>query len=202
MREPPDHETLPALHARLLSGERSASEVVTRLLLAKLIAEVTRSYTRVDEQLIADGVIDALLDYCERPQQFDATHGISLDRFLVTTARQNVDNLLRSEHRRKARERKAGSKKCEADVAFDPVAGNIRREEQDLIERQRMAMNEALTSETDREVLRLWWDGVKGTGEFAHVLGLEHLTSDEQRKCVKRHKDRILRFLRRKGLLS
>lgn len=200
--DPPDRDTLLSLHARLRSGDRLASEALMRLLLARLVADVARGSSRVDEQLIADGVTDALLDYAERPGQFDAGRGVPLDRFLAAAARRNVANLLRGERRRKARERKVGLRKREADVAQDPAAGNTRQEDLEAIERRRAAMDEALTSPEDREVLGLILDGVKETAAFARILGLAHLPADEQRREVRRHKDRITRFLRRKGLLS
>ena len=63
-------------------------------------------------------------------------------------------------------------------------------------------MDQALPNSADREVLTLILEGVKDTPSFARVLGLGHLPSDQQRRAVRRHKDRITRFLRRKGLLS
>src|SRR5581483_115875 len=109
--------------------DRLASEKLSRLLLPPLVEEIGRRFPRKDEQIIADGVINALLDYCGDPQQFRPDKGVPLDRYLATAAWRNVDNLLTGERRRKARERKVGSKKREADVALDPVARNIRQEE-------------------------------------------------------------------------
>src|SRR5581483_5201551 len=106
MRDPPDRDTLLSLHARLLSGDRLASEALMCLLLPHLVTAVARGFHRVDVQLVADGVTDALLDDSERPDQFDAGREVPLDRFLAAAAQRNVANLLRSEHRRKARERK------------------------------------------------------------------------------------------------
>jgi hypothetical protein len=112
-----------------------------------------------------------------------------------------VDNLLTGEHRRKRRERKVGSKKREADVAFDPVARNIRQEELRQLEEKKAAMFAALDDPKDKEILRLKLDGVRDTARFARVLKITHLPIDRQREEVRRHKDRIIRFLRRKGLL-
>lgn len=202
MRDPPDRDALLALHARLLSGDRVASEALARCLLPHLIADVGRAFPRADEQLVADGVTDALLDYAERPAQVDTGRGVPLDRFLAVASRRNVDNLLRGERRRKAREREVGSRKREADVAQDPAAGNTRQEDLEAIAARRAAMDAALASSTDREVLGLILDGVKDTAKFARVMRLSHLPPPEQRKAVRRHKDRITRFLRRKGLMS
>src|SRR3954470_16890780 len=104
MRDPPDRDALRVLHEQFLRGNRLASEELFRLLLPYLLENVGRRYCRVDEQLVGDGVTDAIMDYCVRPQTFDSAKGAPLDRFLALAARRNVDNLLRGESRRKKRE--------------------------------------------------------------------------------------------------
>lgn len=202
MRDPPDRGTFQALHDRLRSGDRLASEELARLLLCPLTEEMVRRFRRVDEQLAHDGVIDAILDYCTYPQQFDPQRDVPLDRFLATAAWRNVDNLLRGERRRKQRERKVGSEKREADVALDPAAGNIRREEQQRLDEGQAAMFAALDDPKDKEILALRLQGVRDTASFARILEITHLPIQRQREEVKCHKDRIAHFLRRKGLWS
>ena len=94
-----------------------------------------------------------------------------------------------------------GGKKRQQDVALDPVAGNIRREELRELEARKKAIFDALENPKDREIMALRLDGVRDTAAFARVLGITHLKELEQREQVRRHKDRINRFLRRKGLL-
>jgi len=201
MNDPPDRNVLDALHQRLLLGDRLASEELSRLLLTRLIEEVGRRFPTTDNQIVSDGVIDAVLDYCGDPEQFNADRGVPLDRFLATAAWRNVDNLVIGERRRKQRERKVGSKKREADVALDPPARKIRQEEEDELNRRCAAMFDALTDPKDKEILRLKLEGVRDTAAFAKVLKITHLPVAKQQEEVKRHKDRIIRFLRRKGLL-
>jgi RNA polymerase sigma-70 factor (ECF subfamily) len=201
MRDPPDCERLQALHARLLRGDRVASEELSRIMLPSLVAEVGRKFPRTDDQVVADGVIDAVLDYCARPQQFNETRRVPLDRFLAAAAWRNVDNLVRGERRRKHREREVGRTKREADVAFDPVARNIRQEELRQLAAQTGAMFDALDDPKDKQIMALRLQGIRATSDFARVLDITHLPLAQQRKQVKRNKDRITRFLRRKGLL-
>ena len=87
-----DSAQLLELHRRLLTGDRTASEEVVRLLHAPLTQEISAQFRHTDQHIIWDGVIDAMLDYCARPQQFDAERGISLKRFLRLAARRNVVN--------------------------------------------------------------------------------------------------------------
>ncbi|MCI0457637.1 MAG: hypothetical protein L0Z62_11755 [Gemmataceae bacterium] len=201
MPDPPEQDTFQTLHERLLRGDRLASEELVRLMLPALQEEIVRRFPRVDEQLVSDGVIDALLDYCASPQQFDATQDVPLDRFLATAAWRNVDNLRIGERRRKERERKAGSKKREADVALDPAARNIRREEREQCEERQAAILAALDDPKDKEIMTLRLEGVRDTAPYARILNITDLPVERQREEVKRHKDRITRFLRRKELL-
>jgi RNA polymerase sigma-70 factor (ECF subfamily) len=201
MPDPPAPDTLQRLHERLLEGDRLASEELSRLLLVSLVEEVHGRLRTTDEQLITDGVVDAVLDYCARPAQFDPARDVPLDRFLANAGWRNVQNLLTAETRRKQRERKVGSKKREADVALDPVARNIRQEELQELNEKEAAMVAALDNPKDKEILKLKLDGVRDTASFARVLGITHLPVARQQEEVKRHKDRIIRFLRRKGLL-
>jgi RNA polymerase sigma-70 factor (ECF subfamily) len=163
--------------------------------------EIGRRFPGTDEHLVSDGIIDAILDYCVHPEQFDGSKDVPLDRFLATAAWRNVDNLLTGERRRKRRERMVGSEKREADVALDPVARNIRQEELRQLDEKQADMLAALDDPKDKEILALRLKGIRATAPYACVLGITHLPLKQQREEVKRHKDRITRFLRRKGLL-
>jgi RNA polymerase sigma-70 factor, ECF subfamily len=200
MSDPPTH-AFQALHERLRRGDRLASEEASRLLLVPLQEEMARRFPRADEQLLSDGVIEALLDYCASPDQFGPGNGVPLDRFLAAAAWRNVSNLLVGEGRRKRREKKAGSKNREADVALDPAARNIRREEQERADEQQAALLAVLDDPRDKEVLLLWLQGVRETAAYVRALNIGDLPLEEQRAQVKRRKDRVLRRLRRKGLL-
>jgi RNA polymerase sigma-70 factor, ECF subfamily len=202
MHDPPDQDSLLILHERLLRGDRLASEELARLVLPPLEEGIARRFPRADEQLTSDGVIDAVLDYCASPQQFDAGKNVPLDRFLATAAWRNVDNLLIGERRRRQREKKAGGGKHEADVALDPAARNIHREEEEQCAVRRDAILAALDDPKDKEIMALRLDGVRDTAAYARILSITDLPIQRQREEVKRHKDRITRFLRRKGLLS
>jgi RNA polymerase sigma-70 factor (ECF subfamily) len=201
MRDPPDREVLHALHERLLQGDRVASEELLRILLPLLLSEIARRFPKTDEQLVADGVTDALLDYSASPQEFDAGKDIPLDRFLATAAWRNVANLVEGERRRKRRERKVGGEQREAHVALDPLARNIWQEELQQFGEKQEAMLQALGDPKDKEIWTLRLQGVRDTTAFGRLLGITHLPLQRQREEVKRHKDRIARFLRRKGLL-
>lgn len=187
------------LHRRLLIGDRIASEEIVTLLLASLTQEVAAQFRHTDQHIIWDGIIDAMLDYCARPQQFDAERGISLKRFLRLAARRNVMNTLRREQRRKAREEAVGHAWAASSVELDPAAGNLlQKEESAQRQRQQAALTNALQNPNDQQLLALRVQGVRHTEAFAEILGITHLPIETQRREVKRGKDRIDKMLRRR----
>jgi RNA polymerase sigma-70 factor (ECF subfamily) len=186
------------LHTRLLAGDRTASEEVASLLLGPLTQEVSTQFPHVDREYIWDGVVDALLDYCAQPRQFDKGRGVPLDGFLRLAARRNVANMLRSHKRRKAREEKVGQGPTEMSVEFDSVVGNIvQREENTEIQQRQNAVMNILHNPRDRQLLALRLQGERRTEKFAEILGIGALPIEAQRREVKRTKDRIDKILRR-----
>jgi RNA polymerase sigma-70 factor (ECF subfamily) len=194
-----DSAQLLELHRRLLTGDRIASEEVVTLLLASLTQEVSAQFRQIDQHIIWDGVIDAMLDYCARPQQFDAERGVSLKRFLRLAARRNVMNILRGAQRRKVREEAAGHAWAASSVELDPAVGNLlQKEESTQRQRQQTALTNALQNPNDQQLLALRLQGVRRTEAFAEILGITHLPIETQRREVKRAKDRIDKMLRRR----
>jgi RNA polymerase sigma-70 factor (ECF subfamily) len=184
------------MHCKLCEGNPKIAKEFQEALFRFLIDELFRRCPRVDEQIVSD----AIFDHCAKPQQYDADKGVPLDRYLAAAARRNVQDHLRSERRRKHREREVGRKKSEADVALDPVATNSLQEEKELLEEEIWACLEAVENQRDHMILLLRLAGFRETATFARLLQITHLSLEEQRKEVKRHKDRIQRFLTRKGL--
>jgi len=183
----------------LLTGDRTASEEVVRLLCALLTQEVSTQFRQTDQHIIWDGVIDAMLDYCARPQQFDAERSVPLTRFLCLAARRNIMNMLRGERRRKAREEAAGHAWAVSSVELDPTAGNLlQKEESTQRQQQQTALTNALQNPNDQQLLALRLQGVRRTEAFAEILGITHLPIETQRREVKRVKDRIDKILRRR----
>ena len=50
----------------------------------------------------------------------------------------------------------------------------------------------------DQQLVTMMMDGIRDTEEYAKVLGIEHLSSSEQKDVVKNHKDRIKKAIIRK----
>jgi len=195
-----DSAELLEFYRRLMAGDRLAPEAFARRFLPYIVAETARKFARRYSHLANDGAIDAFLDFCEHPERFDPCRKMSLEACLLSAAWCNADNLIVGEQRLKAREQRVSSKKPEISVAFDPAARKIKQEE----DRRRAADAEeilATLNAQDQDFYKLYLQGKRATEVFAKFLQIEHLTVVQQRKEVKRHKDRIRGFLKRKGLL-
>jgi len=191
-------DELLALHQRLITGDRTASEELAARLLEPLCSRVRRDYPRVDEQIIADGVIDAVLEYCAHPERATVTSSSDLPGLLATAAWRNVANALRGERRRVRREERFGRDVAGPHVEHGAALGKlIGEEERTERERRIQRLMELCPDDADRTVLRLRLAGERRTDAFACALGIEHLPPAEQRRAVKRAKDRIDKMIRR-----
>lgn len=190
-----------SLHERLIEGDRTASEEVAVMLLSQLTKEVTHKFPHTDEQIVSDGVVDAILDYCSKPQMFDPNFKVPLDRFLRHAATQNVLNLIQSEKRRKIREGKYGMRQLDDAVELGVEARNILQEEIQARMQGIAKELEVLDNPVDRKIRELVVQGERRTEVFAKVLGIAQLPTEEQRREVKRAKDRIdKKISRHKGV--
>jgi hypothetical protein len=201
MNNPEAATDLLTLHQRLLVGDRVAPIEVLAVAVepvARRAAARCRRYGIVDDQVVHDGVIDALLEYCAHPARFDPLAGAPLEAFLAMAAARNILNGLQAEGRRKRREHIAGRHRAKR-VDLDPGTQNQRVEELAKVRQRWEHLLSSLADPADRHVLELWLQGVRSTTAFAAVLGVASLTPEGQRRAVKRAKDRIRKALQRRG---
>lgn len=186
-----DPDALAGLHTRLLRGDRVASEEIITLLLAPLSGEVGAKFPFTDPHVVCDGVIDALLDFCAKPSAFDPARGVPIQRYLAKAAWRNLANSVRGEKRRKAREQKAMDEPGNKTVELHPRAGNSNQNDCGSQTEKYQDLMKALDSSVDQEILKLRLQGERRTAAFAQILGISHLPASDQRREVKRAKDRI-----------
>jgi hypothetical protein len=161
-----------------------------------LTIELCRSFEGLDQGLVSDGVTDAILEYVANPRSFDDTRGVPLDRFLRKNAWRNIANTVRGEVRRRRREQTAAA--IAPLVELHPAVGNDLQDELARRTAQHQRELAALPGDIEKEMQRLRHGGERRTAEFAKVLGIAHLPTSEQRREVKRAKDRIDKILSRK----
>jgi DNA-directed RNA polymerase specialized sigma24 family protein len=161
---------------------------------------MSRQFPRADEHMLYEAIADALLDYCTRPQHFDEGRRVPLASFLLMACKRNMFNLLRGEARRRAYEEQAAQMSVASTVELDPVVGNLLQQEENAQRHQREGdLMNLLQDPQDRQILALRLQGERRTEAFAAVLGISHLPIEDQRRGVKRAKDRIDKVIRRNG---
>jgi hypothetical protein len=197
----PDHKrdgssvTGVDLHEGVRMGDAGALKVLTMHFLPRLSRQLHHAYRRTPHHILSDATEDALVQYALCPQIFDPTRGLSLERFLYLAAWRNVADTLKIQARQRARE-KTYAQEIIARQTVSPSfeqpsdtvpAHDLTRELLKVVER------------TDRQALRQWLSGETRTGPLAAALEVAHLSAQEQRREVKRFKDRVSKRLARQS---
>ena len=188
------------LHARLLAGDPVASADLCRQHLFPLTQKLKAHFRTTDLDLIHDAVVSALLDYAERPHQYDPSRR-SLAGFLYMVASRDLLNL-RERHRPRLE-----LENLVDDVGFESLTRNMVVSGGDTVfdivadhetsEALMVRAESVATTEEERLVIRLMLVGERATGVYADVLGLLTLTEAEQRTHVNAIKDRLSKRLKR-----
>lgn len=157
----------------------------------------------VDPHLCEQGAEDAILSMIRNPRSYQPDKS-SLDAYLRMSARGDLRNVLEKEQRHRSRRAE-----IETVEHLRPVRNVVQGEGDpatifELEEDARMAVMLGMPTKAsgsftrdDDNVLALMRQGERRTAAYAHILGLAHLSEVEQRREVKRAKDRIKRRLQR-----
>jgi hypothetical protein len=186
------------IHERLLAADVTAPAELAKVLLGPLLQKLTKKFPQLrDLDILYDAVTDALMSYIKRPVQFDPTKR-TLMGFLLMAAEGDLLNALAKEKRRRQKEIPL------EDVELGGAAGNSAVEEGNPEtgpgrERLRQELPRIFGDPKDLVMVELIIAGERGTGAFVEVLKLQHLPVEQQRREVKRHKDRIKKRLERYG---
>jgi hypothetical protein len=213
------YAALFALHERMLAGDPTLLGDVARLVMQPLTAQLRQEFGTVDDQLIADGLADALMEYGKNPSAANATAGPGAMGFLVMRSKSRVVDAMRKGRRRDiaeagyahdlnpSTERARGNvvelrrvpaehdtEDTSASVSVPPpdVEGRLDRE-------ARVAeVLAGAKSDVDRRLLEMMLEGIRDTADYARVLGIETEPVEVQEVIVKRHKDRLLAAAKRR----
>jgi hypothetical protein len=191
------------LHARLSASDPVAPSDLAVAFLDVLAAWVTRTNPRVDLHLCDQAAEDAILSLIKNPRSYNPERG-SLDAYLRMSATGDLRNLLDREKHHRSRLQSLGPVELPGDVRNqvweegDPAVIVELAEElkERAVARQPVMAGGVLTQE-DTRVLTLMQQGERKTAEFALALGISDLPPDQQRREVKRAKDRLKQRLKR-----
>ncbi len=191
-----DREWL-ALHARLVAGDPTASRELVHTGAPRIVSALRRRYGYLPREDLEDSANDALLYLLADPTQYHPERG-SLLNFLTTVALHKLTDRVRKAYRR--REIPVGGiVELEQCAANNPVEspsqlGHAPRCTQEI----EALLAEVLPDARDRRVWEIVCAGRAAISEMAAVLDLGHLPLKEQQMQVKRHRDRVVRRVRRR----
>lgn len=197
-----------ALRARLLRRDPLAPSDLAVAHLEPLVEWLGRAFPRrafpsMDPDLLRIAATDLILDLAETPERYDPDRG-DLPAYLRMAAKGDVLNALKREGRRAGRqvpledvELSGWARNSLVEGPPDPaevVAGATR------IDPETMTTIRGHFDDVEWEVVQLMGERERRTSRFALVLGLADWPEIEQRREVKKVKDRLQKRLRRLGL--
>lgn len=189
------------IHTRLAAGDPVASADLAEQYLDCLANWVVRTNPRVDSHMCEQAAGDALLALIKNPASYNPDK-LSLDAYLRMSASGDVKNLLEREKRHAVRRENleivelfGAGRNAEYDE--DPALIIDREDAEPSIMDTIAPTVEHLFTDEERAVLELLGQDERRTEPYARLLGITDLPVDEQRREVKKVKDRIKRRLQR-----
>lgn len=193
MRNPPSEEER-ALHERAVQRDPVVSADIFLTFMDRIAAILMRRL-RCDEDTARDSTMKVLYDYIERPERYDPDKG-DLFPYLMQAATYRALDQRRSEHAEARRIREFVS-------AVEQGSRTPKEQLEDRVEAgltmRKLLECGYLKDERDQKTLLLILQGVRSTEELAKALGLPAMPTEELRRKVKRHRDRLMKLLERFG---
>lgn len=199
------NEEVQNLHTSIMAGDITAQAELAVLVLPILTKRLNNKFpTLFDPNLIDTAVTDALLNYFARPDYYQP-HKQSLMSYLLMSAKGDLLNYLKpkkvdenSTHLTEDVE--LWDSYSEKTIGGSVVVDDTNVEEEALVRLSPVIsqIQELFPSLKDQQLVAMIMDGIRDTDEYAKVLGIEHLSSSEQKVVVKNNKDRIKKMIVRK----
>ncbi len=193
------------LHTRIITGDITAQAELAVLVLPILTKRLNNKFlTLFDPDLIDTAVTDALLNYFAQPDYYQPQKQ-SLMSYLLMSAKGDLLNYL------KPRKTDENSTHLTEDVELwdgyseKTIGGSVVLADTN-VEEEALArlspvfsqIQELFPTLKDQQMVAMMMEGIRETEEYAKILGIEHLSSSEQKEVVKNHKDRIKKAIIRK----
>jgi hypothetical protein len=188
------------LHQRLVAGDVTASAELAELFLPIITDRLARIFPQLDDVHMVDTAVeDALLNYIERPTQYNPEK-LGLENYLVMSAKWDLVNLL--DLQKKDFLISLAEIVELMDIDMEQGIELIDPQDVDEIVSNRLSitwknLKSLLPNPVDQRLLQLMMDGVRETIAYAEILGIRDLIIEEQKHIVKRNKDRIKKIIAR-----
>ena len=182
-----DRRYLEILHERFRNGDMTARDELTRLLLPRLVSNLVRRRTHLDDAVIQEAAEDALLAYFSHSSAYDPQRS-PLESFLRLAALNNLRDAMRRIRRRLLHEISVGNDLPDRS-ASDPAVSYRWR---DL-----RAVWRAASTDRERAFLHARLRGERRVQRLADLLGVSARPRAEQRAEVNRVWTRLKLRIRR-----
>ena len=201
MRDEEKHDW-QQFHTRMLSGDPTAFAELCNVALDYISDFLGHRLSVPDKELCDSLAIDTLLRFREAPEKYDP-HKSSLGTYLCMDARGDMLNEIEKRKRRNRRIVRLD----EEFVEVQSEDGNNEQEDIDdwLLKYTSLSREQLLRelsnelSPTDKQIVISIAEGVRDVEHYAAIMGVQHLSAEEQKREVKRAKDRIKKKLERFG---
>lgn len=189
---PPEDER--ALHERVLQRDPVAPTDVFMTYMDRIVRILMRRLG-CDEDAAHDSTVEVIFTYIHKPARYDPGKG-RLFSYLMQAARHRVVDKRRSSDARIRREQSSGRGVEDQPWAPKEILENF---VEARLAMKRLVERGYLKNERDGDALLLILSGERSTERLAESLGLSSLPREEQRRAVKRHRDRLMKVLERFG---
>jgi DNA-directed RNA polymerase specialized sigma24 family protein len=191
--EDPGQEALLVLHEALLGGDIAARVRLAELLLPAMRRRFANRRDLEHDEI--DSIIgNCIATYLSAPDAYDRARAP-----LLAYLYRDIDGDVRNEVAKRSRRPEVAAE--DEILELRAPRGNPTMEDEvverlDPLDLPRSQVEAVLAqikelSQEDREILRLRVEGVRSTHVYAQVLGIAHLPAGQQRREVKRVKDRL-----------
>lgn len=199
------------LYRRLLANDADAPRDLLYAYLDPLASWLSARYWNVDPHHCTTAAEEALLSLIKNPTLYDPQK-LSLPAYLRMAVRGDLLNILDADKRHRAHlaplddvELYADAGNTGQDVANPETLVTERAERQaKLAEAVRVlnAISSGLTPEEQEVLILMLFDQERKTEPYVQVLRISHLPLSEQRRAVKKVKDKIQKRLRRAAITN
>ena len=201
--EPSRHWQLQKHHQILNQDSPTAFAQLSEIALPYLVSYLKKEFYQVETHLQETAVIDCLLTYLAAPEKYDPEK-LTLFAYLRMAARHDLLNAIDSNNRQGRPLLDIDEPSIQEQLAqfdateFDPdylgtwLGPDTSASRQAVLHRFEQELNS-----TDRQLFLLMLNGVRETEPYADILQVSQLPVAEQRRDVKRAKDRLIKKLSR-----
>lgn len=191
-------------HQRIVDKDPTAFAELCEIALPYLVEFLQNIFPNVESHIQEMVVIDFLLAYQAKPQQYDPDQ-LSLLAYFKMAVRNDTLNAIDKQNRHEKRLVSIDTPAVQESLPPQDLLTESGQLEEWLQEHTQLSRQEIINrlatelAPEDEQILLLMLEGERDSQKYASVMGVSHLEPNQQRLEVKRAKDRLVKKLSRFG---